>query len=224
MMMRDAASIPASVKAFSNARRWESVSTVEPDFDDTTMAVRSRPASTAARTWSGSVESRTTRSTPAARVMTSGASDDPPMPQSTMRSTPSAASSSRSWRMTGISDLDSSNRSIQPRRTEASASASVPHRVGSLAISRDATCSLISVGRAESMACRAAPEATRANEPMPLSPSRSRGRRTRCREAPTSWPRTCRGLRPRAARPRPCRRYRGHRAGSGHRWIPRRCR
>ena len=85
MTIRVVGSMPASVKACANARRWLSVSTVEPDLLDTTTTVRSRSVS-APRTTSGSEESSTTIGTPAVAQMTSGASDEPPMPQSTTRS------------------------------------------------------------------------------------------------------------------------------------------
>ncbi len=87
--------MPRSRKAASKARLAESVSTVEPDFDDTTSTVWARPPasaspSSAASTWPGAVESRMTSGTPAVCAMTSGASDDPPMPASTTRVTPFA--------------------------------------------------------------------------------------------------------------------------------------
>ena len=99
MMIRLFASMPASVKACSKIRRWESVSSVEPDLEDTTMAVSASRSARAARTCSGSVLSSTVSSTPAVPAMTSGASEEPPMPHSTMRVTPSAFSASRSSRM-----------------------------------------------------------------------------------------------------------------------------
>ena len=85
MTIRVVGSMPASVKAWAKARRWLSVSTVEPDLLDTTTTVRSRSVS-APRTTSGSEESSTTIGTPAVAQMTSGASEEPPMPQSTTRS------------------------------------------------------------------------------------------------------------------------------------------
>ena len=89
--------MPRSRKAASNARLAESVSTVEPDLDDTTSTVWVRPPasaspSSAASTWPGEVESRMTSGTPAVCAMTSGASDEPPMPASTTRVTPLATS------------------------------------------------------------------------------------------------------------------------------------
>ena len=48
--MRLAGSMPAASKAWANVRRCESVSTVEPDFDDTTSTVSARPSSSAAST------------------------------------------------------------------------------------------------------------------------------------------------------------------------------
>ncbi len=64
--IRSAGSMPASVNAFSKARRWLSVSTVPPDLEDTTTTVSARRSSRAVRTKSGSEESSTSRSTPAA--------------------------------------------------------------------------------------------------------------------------------------------------------------
>ena len=61
MTMRSIGSIPAAVKAAAKTRLWLSVSTVEPDFDDKTTTVRSSGPSSAACTWSGCVESSTTR-------------------------------------------------------------------------------------------------------------------------------------------------------------------
>ena len=124
-------SIPASRNAASTTRRCESVSTVEPDLEETTSTVRSRSRSRARETWSGSVESRTSSSTPAVAAITSGARDEPPMPARTTRSTPSARSSRVSWAMCGTRARESSNRSIQPSRLAASSRAGAPHRSAS---------------------------------------------------------------------------------------------
>ncbi len=93
--MRSTGSMPRSRHAASKARLAESVSTVEPDFDDTTSTVWPRPPdsaspSIAASTWPGAVESRIVSGTPAVCAMTSGASEDPPMPARTTRVTPFA--------------------------------------------------------------------------------------------------------------------------------------
>ena len=74
---------PASSNACWYTRRWLSVSTVLPDLLATTTTVRSSRSARAARTWCGSVVSSTVSSTPSVRVMTSGASDEPPIPAST---------------------------------------------------------------------------------------------------------------------------------------------
>src|SRR3954453_19075490 len=131
---------PASAKAAMNARRWLSVSTVPPDFELTTTTVRSRSVMARA-TWPGSVVSRTTSGTPAVRQMTSGASDEPPMPQSTIRSRPREVSSARSSASPETSSRELPGRSSQPSRIAASLSAPGPHRVASFWTSRGATSS-----------------------------------------------------------------------------------
>src|SRR4051812_42939996 len=72
---------------------WERVSSVEPDFEDETNSVRWRSSfSSSARIAFGCVVSRTwNRSTSKLRRSTSGASDEPPIPQRT-------TSSPSSWR------------------------------------------------------------------------------------------------------------------------------
>ena len=109
--MRSSGSMPRSRNAASNARLAESVSTVEPDFDETTSTVCSRPPasaspSSAASTWLGAVESRITSGTPEVCAITSGASDEPPMPASTTRVTPLATSSARSASISATSGRD----------------------------------------------------------------------------------------------------------------------
>ena len=64
-------------------RRWLSVSTVEPLLLDTTTSAVSRRSLSVAATWCGSVVSSTVNGTPALRLITSGARDEPPMPAST---------------------------------------------------------------------------------------------------------------------------------------------
>ena len=85
---RPTSSTPASENACQYTRRWASVSTVDPDLLATTTTVRSSRSASAARTWCGSVVSSTVNATSRVRVMTSGASDEPPMPASTMWSSP----------------------------------------------------------------------------------------------------------------------------------------
>ena len=136
--------MPRSRKAASKARLAESVSTVEPDFDETTSTVCVSPPpsaspSSAARTCPGEVESRMTSGTPAVCAMTSGASDDPPMPARTTRVTPFATSWARSASISATSGRETVTASTQPSRCDASASASGPHRVGSPAVMPDAT-------------------------------------------------------------------------------------
>ena len=113
--------MPRSRNAASKARLAESVSTVEPDLDDTTSTVWVRPPasaspSSAASTWPGEVESRITSGTPAVCAMTSGASDEPPMPASTTRVTPLATSSARSASISATSGRETLTASTQPRR------------------------------------------------------------------------------------------------------------
>ena len=52
--------MPLASKTWANIRRWLSVSTVPPDFDDTTSTVRLRSPASASETWPGSVVSSTT--------------------------------------------------------------------------------------------------------------------------------------------------------------------
>ena len=157
--MRVVGSMPASVNAAWNARRCESVSTVDPDLLDTTTTVRSR-STRAARTMSGSEESSTTSGTPAVAQMTSGARDDPPMPHRTTRSTPSARKCSLSAAISPTSGRDDRGSPTQDRRIDASASASGPHSVASWANRRLAKRSFTSSGTRPAMASAAGPEAT----------------------------------------------------------------
>ena len=101
-------SIPAAVNAASNARLCESVSTVDPDFDDTTTTVVSMSVSTTRASCVGCVVSSTTRGTPSVRVITSGASEEPPMPHSTIRFSPRARNSSCNAVISGISGRECS--------------------------------------------------------------------------------------------------------------------
>ena len=68
--------------------------------------------------------------------MTSGASDEPPMPQSTTRVSPCSCSWSRSAVISATSGLLVADRSTQPSRLADSSSAAVPQSVWSLAASR----------------------------------------------------------------------------------------
>ena len=153
-------SMPASVNACSKARFCESVSTVEPDFEETTTAVCSIFCSRASRTWSGLVESRTTSSTPAVLVITSGASEEPPMPQSTNRLIPFAANSDFKAKIGAISGVLSVAELTQPRRIEDSASASFPQRVKSFAPMRLATRSSMRAGKNSATAAETDPPVT----------------------------------------------------------------
>ncbi|CAB4638583.1 unannotated protein [freshwater metagenome] len=163
--------MPASVNACSKMRFCESVSTVEPDFDETTIAVLFRSPARASPTWSASVESRTTNSTPAVRVMTSGASDEPPIPQRTKRVTPLAANSSRKAMIESIRGAESSAELTHPSRIDDSASASLPHRVKSLAAMRLATLSATKTGTNSATAPDAVPEVTTFRVIITLLPS-----------------------------------------------------
>ena len=133
------------MNAFAKVRRWLSVSTVPPDLLDTTITVFDRSPSRARLTTLGSVESRTTSSTPAVRVMTSGASDEPPIPDSTIRSRPSDRRSACSASISASSGREVSCRSTQPSRIDASDSASGPQIVASFAAIRDAIFSATSL-------------------------------------------------------------------------------
>jgi hypothetical protein len=76
---------------------WERVSRVVPDLDDETKNVRSRSSCpSSARIARGCVVSRTwNQSTPNVRRSTSGASDEPPIPQRTTASISSCSDSAK---------------------------------------------------------------------------------------------------------------------------------
>ncbi len=131
--------MPAASNAEEKARRCESVSTVEPDFEDTTSTVRERSVPIASAIWPESVVSTTSRGTPAVAQMTSGASEEPPMPASVTMSTPSARSSARSSAISASRPVELVGRSTQPSRREASGAAASPHRVPSPTLIREAT-------------------------------------------------------------------------------------
>ena len=118
--IREAASIPSAANAASTTRRCESVSTVEPDLEETTSTVRSRSRPSTAATCSGSVESSTSKGRPAVAAMTSGAREEPPMPASTTRVRPSSRSWAARSATSSATARESSKRSIQPRRRAAS--------------------------------------------------------------------------------------------------------
>ena len=125
--------MPASAKACSKARRWESVSTVEPDFDETTTTVLLRSPASAARTWSGWLESSTVRSTPSVAQMTSGRQRGAAhAAEHDAGQRPPRAQASTMGRKTDSSGRDASGSPTQARRLDASSSASGPHSVGSL--------------------------------------------------------------------------------------------
>ena len=92
------------------------------------------------------MESRTTKSTPAVFVITSGANDEPPIPHSTTRLSPLAFKSADKEVSSGISAKLVWAASTHPNLIEDSASASLPQSVWSLAKRRDATWSLTSSG------------------------------------------------------------------------------
>ena len=158
MKIRVLLSMPAASKAASKLRFCESVSTVEPDFEDTTTTVLLKSPERAARTCEGSVESSTTSSLPAVLAITSGASDDPPMPHSTTLSRPCDASWARSCFRSGIRAKAFFAASTQPRRTADSSSASFPHSVWSFAKMREAMFSLTRSGTNFAMASETRPE------------------------------------------------------------------
>ncbi len=126
---------PAASKAPAIARRWLSVSIVPPLLLLTTATVRDRSPDKAARTWLGSVLSRVTSSAPSTAAITSGASEDPPMPASTTRSRPRARQVASSSASSGRVARERSGASSQPSRIEASACAAGPQAEGSRAAS-----------------------------------------------------------------------------------------
>ena len=232
--MRDAASIPFAVNACSKIRRWLSVSTVDPDLDDTTITVAERSPASASATWAASVVSSTVSGTPAVPVITSGASDDPPIPASTIRSSPSARSSARRASISASRGREVSCSVVQDSRIADSDSASWPHRVGSCAVSLDANSSETSPSRspAASSASRESTTETDTSPPCsviawfsPLPCSRpSPADRTPSRAVRPTTSRTSR--RPRSPAPGRRRRCRRPRRPARRRWPspPRRCR
>ena len=158
--MRWVGSMPAWVNAASKARRWESVSTVEPDLLETTTTARSSRSARAVRTESGFEESSTVSSTPAVAQMTSGASDDPPIPHRTTWSTPRSARWPRKAATSPIRGRELRPRLTQERRVAASGSASGPHSVASLAKSLLAKRSATSCGTCRPAASAAGPDAS----------------------------------------------------------------
>lgn len=128
---RVAGSMPAASKAVVKARRCESVSTVEPDLEATTTTVRSRSVFTMVETICGSVVSQMTRSTSSCAAITSGASEEPPIPHKAIRVRPSASNCSRSSKICGSNFSAASKGCAQPKRIDASDFADAPHTVGS---------------------------------------------------------------------------------------------
>ena len=169
--------MPRSRNAASNARFAASVSTVPPDFDDTTSTVCSSPPDSASpsiadSTCAGEVESRTTNGTCAVRVMTSGASEEPPMPARTTRVTPRAMSPSRRARISPTSGRETETACSHPSRSEASASAAGPHSDESPAVRPDATSSDTRVGSVASTTAFTCPLRWM-SKVMRMSPGRS---------------------------------------------------
>ena len=147
---------------------------------ETTTTVRSSRSASASRTWSGLLESSTVSSTPYVAQITSGASEEPPMPQSTTWSTPASASSLRSAATSPTSGRDVRGRVTQDSRLADSSSASGPHSVASFANSLLAKDSAASAGTWARIASAAAPVATTSNvsltSPRPAPGRAGRGR------------------------------------------------
>src|SRR5680860_1086939 len=128
----------------------DSVSTVPPDFEDTTNSVLSRStASSSALTASGSVESSTCSSSPPSRLpklrrITSGPRLEPPMPSSAACVKPSALTSSTKAPRSSTCSSIVSEMVSQPRRSPISGPGP-PHSVSSLRQMRRATFSSTAV-------------------------------------------------------------------------------
>src|SRR5262249_58033217 len=114
-------------KLFCYPRRWLSVSMVEPLLLETTTRVAASRSDSARRTVCGSVVSSTVSGTFAVRLITSGASDEPPIPHSTKWSSPAPRTSPASA-ASGPSNARAPRRaSSQPSLIAASAAPSGPH-------------------------------------------------------------------------------------------------
>ena len=86
---------------------------------------------------------------PCVAQMTSGASEDPPIPQSTTWVMPRSASTSRSPTISSTRDRDSSASPTQASRLPASDSASEPQKVASRLAMPEATLSVTSCSTVE---------------------------------------------------------------------------
>ena len=120
---------------FSKKAFCDAVSIVEPDFEPTITRASFRFAGIANLICSGSVESNTVNFLPNVFAITSGARDEPPIPQrmKLLKLFERAqALKASSW---GSRSRLACGKSIQSRRTLASASAAAPHSVESLAAS-----------------------------------------------------------------------------------------
>ena len=112
--------------------------------------------------------------TPAVAQMTSGASDDPPIPHSTTRSYPVSRELLAQCRdLAHAGAVTPAASPVHARRLAASSSAASPHNVWSRANSRLATRSATSDGTCAATASAAAPVATTSSE-VTQSPSRAR--------------------------------------------------
>src|SRR5262249_32708320 len=114
-------------RPFSPPRRWLSVSMVEPLLLETTTRVAASRSDSARRTVCGSVVSSTVSGTFAVRLITSGASDEPPIPHSTKWSSPAPRTSPASAASGPSNARDTRGASSQPSLIAASAAASGPH-------------------------------------------------------------------------------------------------
>ena len=116
------------LNACSKDRKALSVSTVEPDFDETTTVVFSSSTSVDS-TWLGSVESKTVSSVSCVLHITSGAREDPPIPASTILVFPSAWVCLQNSVSSCISGSVFCGESVHPSLIDASLSASFPQIV-----------------------------------------------------------------------------------------------
>ncbi len=125
----------------------DSVSTVPPDFDETTKNVfaRSSDASSARIAVASVVSSTCSRkppsSSPKLRRMTSGPRLDPPIPSSTASVKPSALTPATNSRRSPTCSSSSPETVSQPSRSAISGTPGPPQSDSSLAHSRRATCS-----------------------------------------------------------------------------------
>ena len=115
----------------SKNRLCESVSIVDPLFEPKTIMVCVKSPCPCRRTWPGSVESKITISRPSFAQMTSGASEDPPIPQSRTRVKFFDLAQAERASISGSNDLEVVGRFTQPSRILASDSLSSPQRLES---------------------------------------------------------------------------------------------